>query len=60
MTTLLTRRGKTSLHQLRKIWRAEEAARDAEVYARDQAEELARVKAEDAEIARRRASYPLH
>ena len=56
MTTLVTRKGKTSLHQLRKLWREQDAAACAEVYERDPAE----IAREDEDITARRAAYPLH
>ena len=58
METLVTRKGRTSLHQLRKLWRTQDAV-NAEIPA-PSAEDRERVAREDADIAERRAAFPLH
>ena len=58
MGTLVTRKGKTSIHQLRKLWRERDAV--VEMTIAVSAEDRERIAREDAEIQRRREAFPLH
>jgi len=59
MNTLVTRKGRTGLHQLRRRWKEQDVMVGMTTVVHDE-RDPAEVAREDADIATRRAAFPLH